>query len=142
MPAQFAWFFLSFRGRISRQEFWLGYVFTLAIMLVIVPSLQDISLALSRPAGRPWYRDEIEMALLLGRTIASLIILWPLLALYVKRLHDLDFSGWWLVGFIAATAAVESTGLVPKGYLSVAWLRSSVSYAAAAAITGSAPIRS
>ena len=118
MPAHFAWFFLSFRGRVSRQEFWLGYAFILVVMLLIIPPLQDLSLALRKPLSRPWYRDELDLALLLGRMTAYAIILWPLLTMYVKRLHDLGFSGWWLLGFFAAAAILD--GIVPKGYLGVA----------------------
>lgn len=49
---------------------------------------------------------------------AYAIILWPLLTMYVKRLHDLGFSGWWLLGSFAAAAILD--GIVPKGYLGVA----------------------
>ena len=120
MPEQFAWFFLSFKGRISRQEFWLGYALTILLVLLLRPRAQDLMLALARPASGPWTRGELDAALLLGKMLPYAIIAWPLLTLYAKRLHDLDFSGWWLLGFFVVIAAVEANGLVPKGYLSAA----------------------
>jgi uncharacterized membrane protein YhaH (DUF805 family) len=35
----FAWFFLSLRGRVSRQEFWLGYLGIIVVALILVHSL-------------------------------------------------------------------------------------------------------
>ena len=57
MPAQFARFFLSFKGRSSRQEFWLGYFFTRAVMLLLISPPKDVSLPLLRPTGRAWYQQ-------------------------------------------------------------------------------------
>ena len=118
MPAQFAWFFLSFRGRISRQEFWLGYAFTIVVMLLMIPLLKD--LALLRPAGRAVQREELMIAVLMGTAIATAILLWPLLTLYVKRLHDLNVSGWWLVCFFVMMAAIDLTGIMRTDHASVA----------------------
>ena len=121
MPAQFAWFFLSFKGRISRQEFWLGYALTIVVVLLLVPRMQDLMLAQGRPASGPWTRRELDTALLLGKMLPYAVIAWPVLTLYVKRLHDLDFSGWWLLGFFVAVAVVDASGIVPRSYLSVAF---------------------
>ena len=44
----------------------------------------------------------------MGIMLASMIVLWPMLALYVKRLHDFDLSGWWLVGIFAAVVVAGS----------------------------------
>lgn len=106
MPAQFAWFFLSFRGRISRQEFWLGYALTIAVMLLLMPQLWDNS------------RKAVGAYLLW--VIASAMVLWPLLTLHVKRLHDLNVSGWWLVCFCAAVAALNASGIIQTDNASVA----------------------
>ena len=37
----FAWFFLSLRGRVSRQEFWLGYIGIVVLALILMHSLPD-----------------------------------------------------------------------------------------------------
>src|ERR1043166_8142933 len=119
MHAQFAWLFLSFRGRISRQEFWLGYFFTIVVMVVIIPLLKDLSPSLFRNAGRATQPAEFMAGIVFGVAIIVLgvaitiaMVLWPLLMLYVKRLHDLNMSGWWLIAFFAAFAAVDASGLM------------------------------
>lgn len=120
MVTQFAWFFLSLKGRISRQEFWLGYFLTLAVLLVSLPLLQKLSLALRRPASGPWYRNELEMALLLPRIAVFAAVAWPLTAIFVKRLHDVGCSGWWLLAFIGAMWLTTLTGVEHKNLVNVA----------------------
>ena len=118
MAAQFAWFFLSLKGRISRQEFWLGYFLTLAVLVLVVPRLQAWSLALHRPASGPWYRNELAMALLSPRIAVFAAVAWPLTALYVKRLHDVGLSAWWLLPFVGALWLTTATGADQKNLLS------------------------
>jgi uncharacterized membrane protein YhaH (DUF805 family) len=120
MVTQFAWFFLSLKGRISRQEFWLGYCLTLAVVLLSIPLLQKLSLALRRPASGPWYRSELEAALLMPRLAMFVAIAWPLTAIFVKRLHDLGYSGWWLLAFIGAMWLTVATGVDHKNWVNVA----------------------
>ena len=75
--------FFQFDGRINRAKWWLGVVGL-------------------------WVAQGIIFAIFgrsdAGFTIAGLIyllLLWPLLAIYVKRFHDRDKSGWWvLIGLI------------------------------------------
>lgn len=69
----------SFQGRIPRHDYWLkGFLilFPLQISNVIMLFLAD------EPAER-------VLALVIG-----IILLWPALALLVKRLHDRNRSGW------------------------------------------------
>jgi uncharacterized membrane protein YhaH (DUF805 family) len=99
MSYDFAWYFLSFKGRISRQEFWLGYFAVVIILLLVRRPLEDLSIYFLRPMGRPWYRDELLLALGLPKLVAGAIMIWPLAAISVKRLHDFNFSAWWLPVF-------------------------------------------
>ena len=121
MSALFAWFFLSLRGRISRQEFWLGYLLMMAVLFLFIPRLQDLSLAVHQPANGNWHRDELDAALLRPKIGAFASMLWPLIALYVKRLHDIGASGWWL--FVAAAALLFMTmiGIDPRNYVGAAF---------------------
>ena len=69
--------YFDFQGREGRKVFWL---FTLN-MFVVSFLLSLISTGLS--------------------TVISLLVLLPSLGLTVRRLHDIDFNGWWiLIGFI------------------------------------------
>jgi uncharacterized membrane protein YhaH (DUF805 family) len=68
--------------------------------------------------------------------IASLLFLWPALAIQAKRWHDVDKSAWWILinlvpavgglialvfnGFIAGTPATNRFGPAPNGQTRVA----------------------
>ena len=122
MSTQFAWFFFSLKGRISRQEFWLGYLLTLSLGALVIPRLQTLVFALRRPASGPWYRDELATALMLPRLAVVVAVVWPLTALLVKRLHDLGLSGWWLLAFIGALWLMVVTGVEQRNYLGLVLL--------------------
>jgi uncharacterized membrane protein YhaH (DUF805 family) len=112
MVSDFTWYFLSFRGRVSRQEFWLGYVGIVVIMVLLRRPLENIMLAIFRPASRPWFRDEFDTAITLANVVAVLILLWPLTAIYGKRMHDINLSAGWLLALplISALTMVANLG--------------------------------
>jgi uncharacterized membrane protein YhaH (DUF805 family) len=97
MFSTFAWYFLSLNGRISRQEFRLGFIVIVLINILLVRSWRNITLPPVRyynaPDLNPPYDGSVRLALL--------IVLWPLTAILVKRLHDLNVSGWWLLTLLA-----------------------------------------
>jgi uncharacterized membrane protein YhaH (DUF805 family) len=114
--------FLSFEGRINRQPFWLG----LLVMMIITWILEFILFAIfgvSLMPADPNVSPEAaaaamdmmsKMALPLG--ILILITLWPALAIYTKRWHDRDKSGWWsLILFIPFIGALWF--LIELGFL-------------------------
>lgn len=77
------WF--SFEGRISRKVFWL-YGLLLAVPLGV---LWGIAAAIS---------DTLNVVVAIPMNIA---FVWMALAMQVKRWHDRDKSGWWiLLGFV------------------------------------------
>ncbi len=96
MLNSFTWFFLSLRGRISRQEYWLGYVGVIVLYIVLIKVLQPLFLEWHRPDRSWWYRDELDAALALPKLWLGAACTWPMATLYVKRLHDMNLSGWWL----------------------------------------------
>ena len=98
MLATFSWFFLSLHGRISRQEFLLGY-FGIGIVNAL---LVRIMLNITVPAVR-YYSDrrELDHADHWPVLFMILVILWPTTAICVKRLHDLNLSGWWMLSVFA-----------------------------------------
>ena len=95
------WYFFSVKGRISRQEFWWGYGAVLVVLFLVRWKLEDLLVFMRQPASGPWYRDELELAIALPKILAALILIWPMTTIYVKRLHDMNLSGWWLPAFIA-----------------------------------------
>jgi uncharacterized membrane protein YhaH (DUF805 family) len=104
----FTWFFLSLRGRISRQEYWLGYVGVIVLYIVLIKLLQPLLLEWYRPDRTWWYRDEINAALALPKWWLAAAFTWPMASLYVKRLHDMDLSGWWLFAMPSLAALASN----------------------------------
>jgi uncharacterized membrane protein YhaH (DUF805 family) len=79
------WFglFLRLDGRIGRKAFWLGF----PVILVLILAAD-------------------QLARLMGVSmLLTLALLYPLIAVLVKRLHDLGRSGWW-AGLVAAPIGV------------------------------------
>jgi uncharacterized membrane protein YhaH (DUF805 family) len=94
---------LSLNGRIPRKTYWM---FFLAIIVLSVVGLILDSLM----AG-----DDIE-AFPLFSLIISLAIIWPSIAVTVKRWHDRDKSGWWmLITLIPLVGPIWA--LVENGFL-------------------------
>lgn len=77
--------YVDFEGRARRQEFWLFVLFVVAVALLLVGLNQVVF------AGR----EPSPITYALG--IFLLIIFFPALALRVRRLHDTNRSGWWLL---------------------------------------------
>lgn len=74
-------FFFSFKGRITRKQYWLYTGF--ASILSLIASSLDILFGT--------YGEGII------RNILSVIMIWPGLAVLVKRVHDRARSGWTLL---------------------------------------------
>jgi uncharacterized membrane protein YhaH (DUF805 family) len=78
-----------FGGRSRRKEYWYFVLFTSIITLALV--IVDVVIGT--------YDPDFGLGLLSG--IYSLAILLPSIAVSVRRLHDIDRTGWWfLISFI------------------------------------------
>ena len=83
--------YLLFNGRASRKEFWAVMLFSVLISFAL-QLLYTLGFAIS---------DNLGLLLALPFVIFALGMVIPQLAVSVRRLHDTDKSGWWLVlGFI------------------------------------------
>ncbi|NKI73021.1 DUF805 domain-containing protein [Dickeya sp. CFBP 2040] len=74
----------SFRGRVGRRDFWLGMIIVLALMV-----------GLFVLAGTGWLETQKAAFILV-------VLMWPLTAILVKRLHDRNKSGWWALLLVVA----------------------------------------
>lgn len=75
--------YATFSGRAPRSEYWWFALFNVLVSLalnVVVQAGGGTSMALNLIAG-----------------VASLALFLPGLAVAVRRLHDIDKSGWWLL---------------------------------------------
>lgn len=84
-----------FRGRARRKEYWYFILFNFIISLAL----------LAVDYGLGFFDPETGLSPLEG--IYSLAVLLPALAVSVRRLHDTEHSGWWLlIGFIPIVGAL------------------------------------
>ena len=80
--------YTNFSGRASRSEFWLFVLFTFVVSLMLGfldPLIAGVS-----------FMDYDEVFAPLS-TIFTIAIIIPSIAVNVRRLHDVDRSGWWLL---------------------------------------------
>jgi uncharacterized membrane protein YhaH (DUF805 family) len=93
--------YAGLHGRVPRKVFWLHGVLALLLAAMLGNALMDI-------AG---VRSDLSAKLV------NLLLAWPFIAISVKRLHDFDFRGWWmLVNFVPAIgslAMLVANGFVP-----------------------------
>jgi uncharacterized membrane protein YhaH (DUF805 family) len=86
--------YVDFGGRARRKEYWMFVLFNVIISVVLV--MVDLALGT--------FSAERGMGLLGG--IYSLGVLLPSLSVCVRRLHDTDRSGWWLlIAFVPCVGA-------------------------------------
>lgn len=110
----------SFRGRIGRASFWRGYL-SVGLTPIAVAAAGIGLFAVLRPAD--WARitaggqapgTEMLMLMLAAGSVFIVILLWSMLALMAKRLHDLGLSG--LIGIpllIVLPLAIAALGTWP-----------------------------
>jgi uncharacterized membrane protein YhaH (DUF805 family) len=95
---------LGFEGRIPRSQFWIGLVIIAAAELTLMWLL-----------GVPFFPDEMkDGSVRLIEFAIQVIVLYPTAAIAVKRLHDRDKPGiyvLWLVGLTLVVALANLFGL-------------------------------
>ncbi len=90
--------YATFTGRARRSEFWWFIVF----MIIVSTLLGGIDIGIF---GLRWLSSGNPMGPL--SSLASLALVIPSIAVSVRRLHDLDKSGWWyLLGLIPLIGAL------------------------------------
>ena len=93
--------FLSYRGRARRRTYWgatlgIGLAASVAMFIAILPFLNELA-----KGGM----DDLEVAMsrsasgLLVAIAVGIIAFFLLLPVNVRRLHDRNMSGWWLLAF-------------------------------------------
>ncbi|KQN37785.1 hypothetical protein ASG37_12330 [Sphingomonas sp. Leaf407] len=92
--------YADFRGRSRRKELWmfvLGYVLIFAVLGTILGTLGAFSLLQEDAPSQDVNGPMLGVFGILGLIGLGLFI--PSLAVQVRRLHDRDMSGWWLLLF-------------------------------------------
>ncbi|WP_175777685.1 DUF805 domain-containing protein [Burkholderia anthina] len=112
------WFLFSFEGRIGRLPWWIY-----ALAYAALSALFD-----AKPRGSS--AEDLPLLVLLVLFAIAVVSIWSSIAVGVKRLHDIDKSGWWMLlifvpivgaialfvmnGFIAGTPHANRFGEPPS----------------------------
>lgn len=119
------WFLFGFDGRINRAKMWLAMLVILCWMIVIAVLMLGIDGMFGNPAKSIHFRvDDVfgfvdpavvraailrlregkeaspaHLVLAFLNTASTLLFAWTYLAASIKRLHDRDKSGWWIIPY-------------------------------------------
>ncbi|MEX2441758.1 MAG: DUF805 domain-containing protein [Pontimonas sp.] len=92
--------YANFQGRTRRSGYWWVVLFLVLVSLVLW--FVDLQLFTGL-----WPQEALEQGAGPLSTVFALAIIVPVLALGVRRLHDTNRSGWWvLLGFIPIIGSV------------------------------------
>lgn len=105
----------SFHGRINRAKYWLAVLFWSVVDIVVFSIMggmlvKDIVALGSEPTGADIVKVILSFGL--GIILVCLLVLVPSIvsgfAIGIKRLHDRDQSGWWILLFYFGPAAASA----------------------------------
>ncbi len=89
-------FYLSIEGRVGRQDYWMKLFVPILVVAIILGIVARGNTAVS--------------------IVFNLLVLWPSLAVSIKRWHDRDKTGWWvLINLIPIIGWIWA--LVENGFL-------------------------
>jgi uncharacterized membrane protein YhaH (DUF805 family) len=97
-------FLFQFKGRVSRLYFLIGALgvpFLVSLISLLVVSLFS------------WWEplpQEIQALGTLVMILVGLAVMVSIISFWVRRLHDLNFSGWWILGIWAYGFILDSIG--------------------------------
>ena len=140
------WYLFGFKGRINRAKYWLSGLVILSFMLAFVWltylalmfnfvahavgtshgkgtvsfgfDLDDIFMIFDPVAWRALSLAMLPIVLV--KAIGMIVVLWMFIATSIKRLHDRDRSGWWMVPFVALPCLFDHfSDLLPGGYFAL-----------------------
>ena len=110
------WYLFRFDGRINRAKLWLGGLVLLAPMMLIGTVIAGIYILLGTTTPLQFGASDLfklvdpdawrsltwsDLPRLLVKLFGTSLLMWIYFALSIKRLHDRDKSGWWMVPFFA-----------------------------------------
>ena len=111
--------YTSFSGRVGRQQWWLGQLALIVIIGILATVLSMVfgtpvpPGAMAEARGLDYNLGPIGGTLL---AILMIVLCWFALALTVKRWHDRNKSGWWiLIGLVPIIGGIWA--LVENGFL-------------------------
>jgi uncharacterized membrane protein YhaH (DUF805 family) len=89
--------FFGIEGRINRATWWMCGLVFMVVNMILSAIIRGLLASMDQlgHAG-PLAQNDAGIG-----GLASLILMYPMIAVGVKRMHDRDKSGWWIAAFIA-----------------------------------------
>jgi uncharacterized membrane protein YhaH (DUF805 family) len=115
--------YAEFSGRSRRMEFWMWKLFTflasaaIGLILMVVGGAAGLSVFFGNPDAAAGAGGAMLIMLLLYLLFALAIFI-PDLAVTVRRLHDTDRSGWWILAPAAPYTVAIAALLASEGEMS------------------------
>jgi uncharacterized membrane protein YhaH (DUF805 family) len=123
--------FLSFEGRTRRLHFWLGLIILSIVNSLVFSFTLGGAISGAAMRGNPFAIADAFSGVGLVGGLLVLALIWPSLAVQVKRWHDRDKTGWMVLinfipivgffwtfiecGFLDGTPGPNRYGPSPKG---------------------------
>lgn len=93
--------YADFKGRAQRSQFWWWYLFIIIVNMVLTGVETAFGLQVGRSESDFTVGDTTIPVVNQGAgilsTLFALAVLLPTLAVAVRRLHDTNHSGWWII---------------------------------------------
>lgn len=106
-------FLFTLEGRISRKQFWLNYIlvmFGLNFVVSFLVVMLTVGFSQLSTLG-----DVIGVVMFAGLGLIWLLMtlanIWAAIAVSMKRLHDRNMSGWWVLWFLLAVYGGYALGV-------------------------------
>jgi uncharacterized membrane protein YhaH (DUF805 family) len=126
------WYLFRFDGRINRAKLWLAMLVLLCWMILLVALAVAVGSLFGDPGPSSFGTTDLfklmdpdtyrsltpaGLPLLLVKLVATPVILWVYFAASIKRLHDRDKSGWWMLPFFVLPGVFDQfTDRLPDSY--------------------------
>lgn len=104
----------SFGGRINRARYWLAILIFGAVWLIFSTIALSVLGGIDALTSDSESWTGVDLILALPAIILLLAGLWSGLAVAIKRLHDRNKSGWWLLLFWAAPSVLNGAATAAR----------------------------
>ena len=90
--------YVNFRGRTSRSEFWWFFLFVVAVSVALY-IISEVGIATS---ADPQLWNTLAQVGIIMNIVWFLATILPASAIWFRRLHDSNKSGWWYILTVAS----------------------------------------